>query len=67
MDQHDIDAIVRHALDEDLPDITTEAIFSAGDRGRARFVVKTSGIIAGLQLAEATLVSVAFFAMSFTA
>ena len=54
MDQHDIDAIVRHALDEDLPDITTEAIFSAGDRGRARFVVKTSGIIAGLQLAEAT-------------
>ena len=54
MDQRDIDAIVRHALDEDLPDITSEAIFSAGDRGRARFVVRASGIIAGLPLAEAT-------------
>ena len=54
MDQRDIDAIVRHALDEDLPDITSEAIFSAGDRGRARFIVRASGIIAGLPLAEAT-------------
>ena len=31
-----IDAIVRRALDEDLPDITSEAIFEPGDPGRAR-------------------------------
>jgi nicotinate-nucleotide pyrophosphorylase (carboxylating) len=54
MDQRDIDAIVRRALDEDLPDITSQAIFSPDDRGRARFLVKEPGIIAGLILAEAT-------------
>ncbi|MDQ6800804.1 MAG: carboxylating nicotinate-nucleotide diphosphorylase [Acidobacteriota bacterium] len=54
MDQRDIDAIVRRALDEDLPDITSEAIFSPDDRGRARFLVKADGIIAGLAVAEAT-------------
>jgi nicotinate-nucleotide pyrophosphorylase (carboxylating) len=54
MDQRDIDATVRRALDEDLPDITSEAIFSPDDRGRARFLVKAPGIIAGLMLAEAT-------------
>jgi nicotinate-nucleotide pyrophosphorylase (carboxylating) len=50
----DIDAIVRRALDEDLPDITSEAIFAPSDRGRARFLVKTNGVVAGLALAEAT-------------
>src|SRR2546430_12533018 len=55
MDQRDIDAIVRRALDEDLPDITSEAIFSPDERGRARFLVKADGIIAGLMLAEATV------------
>src|SRR5258708_11594426 len=54
MDQHDIEAIVRRALDEDLPDITSEAIFEPRDRGRARFLVKASGILAGLPFAEAT-------------
>src|SRR5437868_6576392 len=54
MDQHDIEAIVRRALDEDLPDITSEAIFEPGDRGQARFLVKSSGILAGLPFAEAT-------------
>ena len=54
MEQRDIDAIVRRALDEDLPDITSEAIFSADARGRARFLVKADGILAGLALAEAT-------------
>ena len=49
-----IDAIVRRALDEDLPDITSESIFDPGERGRARFVVKEAGIIAGLAFAEAT-------------
>ena len=54
MDQRDIDAILRRALDEDLPDITSEAIFSSDERGRARFLVKAPGIIAGLMFAEAT-------------
>lgn len=49
-----IDAIVRRALDEDLPDITAEAIFDRGERGRARFLVKADGIVAGLKFAAAT-------------
>ena len=54
MQQRDIEAIVRRALDEDLPDITSEAIFSQSDRGRARLLVKAAGVIAGLPFAEAT-------------
>jgi nicotinate-nucleotide pyrophosphorylase (carboxylating) len=54
MDQRDIEAIVRRALDEDLPDITSEAIFPSGERGRASFLVKAAGVIAGLPFAEAT-------------
>src|SRR5438128_445564 len=30
-----VDDIVRRALEEDLPDITSEAIFARGERGRA--------------------------------
>ena len=54
MDQRDIDAIVRRALDEDLPDITSEAIFERDDRGQASFVVKSPGVLAGLPFAAAT-------------
>jgi nicotinate-nucleotide pyrophosphorylase (carboxylating) len=54
MDPREIDAIVRRALDEDLPDITSEAIFDAADEGRARFIVKSDGVLAGIPLAEAT-------------
>jgi nicotinate-nucleotide pyrophosphorylase (carboxylating) len=54
MDPRQIDLIVRHALDEDLPDITSEANFDPADRGRARFLVKGRGILAGLPFAEAT-------------
>jgi nicotinate-nucleotide pyrophosphorylase (carboxylating) len=54
----DIDAIVRHALDEDLPDITSEAIFDPGDRGQARFLVKASGILAGLDFAAETFAAI---------
>ena len=50
----DIQSIVRRALDEDLPDITSEAIFDPGERGRARFLAKASGILAGLDFAAAT-------------
>lgn len=46
--------IVRRALAEDLPDITSESIFEPEERGRARFLMKASGILAGLPLAEAT-------------
>jgi nicotinate-nucleotide pyrophosphorylase (carboxylating) len=61
MDSHDFERdaeasmheIVRRALDEDLPDITSEAIFAPGDRGQARFLVKASGVLAGLQYAAA--------------
>ena len=45
--------IVGRALEEDLPDITSEAIFAPGDRGQARFLVKASGVLAGLQYAAA--------------
>ena len=49
----DIDSIVRAALAEDLPDITSESIFDSGERGRARFIVKAAGVLAGLPFAAA--------------
>src|SRR5689334_13913913 len=54
MDSADIDTIVRAALAEDLPDITSESIFENGERGRARFLMKATGVLAGLPFAEAT-------------
>jgi nicotinate-nucleotide pyrophosphorylase (carboxylating) len=56
--QREIDLIVRRALDEDLPDITSEAIFDPGDRGRARFLMKASGVLAGLAFAERTFAAI---------
>src|SRR5215212_2291025 len=44
--------VVKRAFAEDLPDITSEAIFDRGERGEARFLVKASGIIAGLAVVE---------------
>ena len=46
------DEIVKAAFAEDLPDITSEAIFDPGDRGSARFLVKDDGVIAGLAVVE---------------
>lgn len=54
MDEREIESVVHHALDEDLPDITAEAIFPSGEQGRARLTAKAAGIIAGLPFAEAT-------------
>jgi len=54
MDAAEVDEVIRRALAEDLPDITSEAIFDAGERGRARFLMKAGGILAGLPFAEAT-------------
>ena len=48
------DDIVRRAFEEDLPDITSEAIFDREDHGTAAFVVKGEGVLAGLAFAEAT-------------
>ena len=58
MDRREIDAIVRRALDEDLPDITSEAIFDPAERGRARFLMKADGVLAGLAFAEATFCTI---------
>ncbi|MBI2212508.1 MAG: carboxylating nicotinate-nucleotide diphosphorylase [Acidobacteria bacterium] len=45
--------IVDRALGEDLPDITSDAIFAPDERGRAYFLVKEDGVIAGLPFASA--------------
>jgi nicotinate-nucleotide pyrophosphorylase (carboxylating) len=58
VNQHEIEAIVRRALDEDLPDITSESIFDSAERGRAHILVKEAGVIAGLSLAAATLTAI---------
>lgn len=46
--------IVRRALDEDLPDITSQAIFAASETARARLVARVDGVIAGIECAAAT-------------
>lgn len=48
-----IEDIVERALAEDLPDITTEAIFEAGEKGSAYVLAKEGGVIAGLRFAAA--------------
>jgi len=42
--------IISRAFAEDLPDITSEAIFDRRDRGEAHFLVKANGVIAGLDV-----------------
>ena len=54
MNESEVETIIRRAFDEDLPDITSEAIFDAGERGSARFLMKAEGVLAGLDFAEAT-------------
>ncbi len=54
MHHDEIAPIVRRALEEDLPDITSEAIFTPRDRGTAAFVIKAAGVLAGLAYAEET-------------
>ena len=46
------DEIVDRAFAEDLPDITSEAIFAPSDRGSARFLIKADGVLAGLATLE---------------
>jgi nicotinate-nucleotide pyrophosphorylase (carboxylating) len=52
MHDTDIDRIIQSAFDEDLPDITSEAIFAPSDRGTAVFLIKAEGVLAGLPIAE---------------
>jgi nicotinate-nucleotide pyrophosphorylase (carboxylating) len=54
LDREAIRRLVQRALDEDLPDITAQAIFDPADRGKAEFVIKAPGVIAGLEFAELT-------------
>ncbi len=54
LDREAIRKLVQRALDEDLPDITTEAIFELSDRGTAELVIESAGVIAGLEFAELT-------------
>ncbi|HEX9162657.1 MAG TPA: carboxylating nicotinate-nucleotide diphosphorylase [Thermoanaerobaculia bacterium] len=54
LDRESIRRLVQRALDEDLPDITAEAMFEPRDRGKAEFVIKGDGVIAGLEFAELT-------------
>lgn len=54
LDHNTVRDLVQRSLDEDLPDITSQAIFDARDRGSAVFLVKAPGIVAGLDFAEMT-------------
>lgn len=53
MNRDDIDELVSRALEEDLPDITSEAVFESHERGTASFLVKERGVVAGLKIARA--------------
>jgi nicotinate-nucleotide pyrophosphorylase (carboxylating) len=55
MNDHDLLRIIRRALEEDLPDITTDSIFEPEERGHARVMVKAPGVVAGLATVRLTL------------
>ena len=54
LSRDDVTPLIRSAFDEDLPDITSEAIFDRSQRGRARFIAKAEGVFCGLVFAETT-------------
>ena len=49
-----VEPLIRRAFEEDLPDITSEAIFDPAQRGSARFIAKADGVFCGLVFAETT-------------
>ncbi len=53
MTTEQLEEIIERALAEDLPDITTDAIFDADERAEAFFLAKAPGIVAGLAAARA--------------
>jgi nicotinate-nucleotide pyrophosphorylase (carboxylating) len=54
LSRDDVAPLIRRAFEEDLPDITSEAIFSPSQRGRARLIAKAEGVFCGLVFAETT-------------
>ncbi len=57
LDPDEVEAVIDRSLDEDLrdgPDATSEATIDATSRSRARLVARSSGTVAGLQVAIAT-------------
>jgi nicotinate-nucleotide pyrophosphorylase (carboxylating) len=52
--REDVTPLIRRAFEEDVPDITSEAIFDPSQRGRARFIAKAEGVFCGLVFAETT-------------
>lgn len=55
LSRDDVAPFILRAFAEDLPDITSEAIFDPAQRGRARFIAKAEGVFCGLILAETTV------------
>lgn len=51
--RNEFNDIIERALAEDLPDITTDSIFDADERGSATFLAKADGVVAGLEIAAA--------------
>jgi len=54
LSSEDVTPLIRRAFEEDVPDITSEAIFDPAQRGRARFIAKAEGVFCGLVFAETT-------------
>jgi nicotinate-nucleotide pyrophosphorylase (carboxylating) len=54
LSSEDVAPLIRRAFEEDVPDITSEAIFDPAQRGRARFIAKAEGVFCGLVFAETT-------------
>lgn len=54
----EIEEIVERALAEDLPDITSDAIFAPDRTAAAHFLTKEAGIVAGFAFARAVFASV---------
>ena len=58
LDASQVLEIINRTLDEDLswgPDVTTESVFDAGQRGRARVVSRQIGCLAGIPVAATAL------------
>jgi nicotinate-nucleotide pyrophosphorylase (carboxylating) len=49
-----VEPLILRAFEEDLPDVTSEAIFDPSQRGSARFIAKAEGVFCGLVFAETT-------------
>lgn len=55
MNEDTLATLIERALQEDLPDITSDAIFDTSERATARVIVKEDGVVAGLDAIGLTL------------